>query len=142
MVYFLCKNCNSPPPFVCCLYGHQKTVIKTIPYCFKSKYPTARIILYCTELFIETPTSYRSQSATFWSYKHHDTAKGLLGISQNGAITFVSDLNVGRFSDRKITKDSGIYDLVEPDDSIMADRGFTLEDDLYLKVFHLTSHNF
>ena len=101
-----------------------------MPCSFKSKYPTTKIILDCTELFIEMPTSYKSQSATFPSYKHHNTAKCLVGISPNGAITFVSDLYAGKLLDRKITKDSGIYDFLEPGDSIMADRGFTLEDDL------------
>ena len=112
------------------IWASKETFVKTMPCCFKSKYPTTRIILDCTELFIEMPTSYRSQSATFSSYKHHNTAKGLVGISPNGTITFVSNLYAGRFSDRKITKDSGIYDLLEPGDSIMADRGFTLEDHL------------
>ena len=101
-----------------------------MPYCFKSKYPPTRIILDCTELFIDMPTSCRSQSATFSSYKHHSTAKGLVRISPNGAITLVSDLYAGRFSDWRITKDSGTYNLLEPGDSIMADRSFTLEDDL------------
>ena len=68
---------------------------------------TTRIIW--TVLFIEMPT-YRSQSSTFLSYKHHNTAKGLVGIYPNGAITFVSDLYAGRFSYRKITIDNGIYD--------------------------------
>ena len=76
------------------------------------------------------PTSYRSQSATFSSYKHHNIAKGLVRIPPNGAITFVSDLYAGTFSDRKITTDNGIYDLLEPGDSIIADCSFTLEDDL------------
>ena len=82
--------------------------------------------------------SYRSQSATFSSYKHHNTAKGLVGISPNGAITFVSDLYAGIFSDRNITKDSGIYDLLEPGNSIMVDRGFTLEDNLPEGISELT----
>ena len=76
------------------------------------------------------PTSYRSQSATFSNYKHHNTAKGLIGIAPNGAVTFVSDLYAGRVSDRKNTADSGIYKLLEPGDSVMADRGFELDDDL------------
>ena len=76
------------------------------------------------------PTSYRSKSATFSSCKRHNTAKGLVGISPNGAITFVSDFYAGTFSERKLTTYSGIYDLLEPGDTIMADRGFTLEDDL------------
>ena len=88
------------------------------------------MILDCTEIFIEMPTSYRSQSATFSNYKHHKTAKGLIGIARNGAVTFVSNLYAGRFSDQKITAHSGIYDLLEEGDSIMADRGFELDDDL------------
>ena len=112
------------------IWVSRETAVKTIPYCFKSKYPTTRIILDCAELFIQMPTSYRSQSSTFSSNKHHNTAIGLFGIFPNVAITFVSDLYAGRFRDRKITKDSGIYDLLEPRDSIMADRGITLEDDL------------
>ena len=52
------------------IWASKETVVKTMPYCFKSKYPTTRIILDCTELFIEMPTSYRSQSSTSSSYKH------------------------------------------------------------------------
>ena len=76
------------------------------------------------------PSSYRSQSVTFSSYKNHNTAKGLLGISPNGYPSFVSSLYVGRISDKKITKDCGILDLLEPGDQIMADRGFDIADDL------------
>ena len=101
-----------------------------MPQCFKKMYPHTRIILDCTEMFIQMPTSFRSQSATFSNYKHHNTAKGLIGIAPNGAVTFVSDLYAGRCSDRKITADGGIYDLLEKGGSIMADRGFTLNEDL------------
>ena len=76
------------------------------------------------------PYSYRSQSVTFSSYKNHNTAKGLLGISPSGYPSFVSSLYVGRISDKKITKDCGILDLLEPGDQIMADRGFDIADDL------------
>ncbi|XP_057290827.1 uncharacterized protein LOC130613510 [Hydractinia symbiolongicarpus] len=108
----------------------KKTVQDTMPNCFKKEYPSTRVILDCTQIFIEMPTSYRSQSATFSSYKHHNTAKGLVGIAPNGAVTFVSDLYAGRFSDKKITKNSGIYNLLQNGDSVMADRGFELDDDL------------
>ena len=42
----------------------------------------------------------------------------------------MSSLYVGRISDKKITKDCGILDLLEPGDQIMADRGFDIADDL------------
>ena len=47
-----------------------------------------------------------------------------------------------RFLDRNITKDSGIYDLLEPGDTIMADRGFTLKDDLPISYPTLISRHF
>ena len=76
------------------------------------------------------PSSYRSQSVTFSSYKSHNTAKRLLSISPSGYPSFVSSLYVGRISDKKITKDSGILPLLEPGDQIMANRGFDIADDL------------
>ena len=112
------------------IWATKQTVKETMPKCFIEKYESTRVILDCTELFIEMPTSFRSQSATFSNYKHKNTAKGLIGIAPNGAITFVSDLYCGRFSDKQITKDCGIYNLLEPGDSVMADRGFDIADDL------------
>ena len=48
------------------------------------------------------PTSYRSQSATFSKYyKHHNTAKGLIGIAPSGPVTLLSELYTGRCSDNK-----------------------------------------
>ena len=91
-------------------------------------YPTTRVIIDCTEIFTEMPTSYRSQSATFSSYKHHNTAKGLVGIAPSGAVTFVSDLYAGRSSDQKITKHCGILNLLENGDSLMANRGFDIKE--------------
>ena len=112
------------------IWDSKYTVVETMLTCFKELYPSTRVILDCTEIFIEMPTSYRSESATFSNYKHHNTAKGLIGIAPNGAVTFVSDLYAGRVCDRKITAGSGIYTLLEPGDSVMADRGFELDDDL------------
>ncbi|CAB4005346.1 Hypothetical predicted protein, partial [Paramuricea clavata] len=71
-----------------------------------------------------------ADSATFSSYKNHNTAKGLIGISASGYPSFVSSLYAGRTSDKKITKDRGILDLLEPGDQVMADRGFEIESDL------------
>ena len=69
-----------------------------------------------------------SQSITFSSYKHHDTAKGLKGIVV--ILSFVSSLYAGRVSDKKFTNDCGILKLLEPGDELMADRGFDTESDI------------
>lgn len=108
----------------------RELVDRFMPEEFKKEYPKTRVILDCTELFIETPSDYATQSATYSPYKHHNTAKGLLGISPNGMVTFVANLAPGRLSDKEVTRQSGLYKLLDAGDSVMADRGFLIEEDL------------
>ena len=75
-------------------------------------------------------SSFKIQSLTFSSYKHHNSAKGLIEVSPNGAITFVPELFPGRTSHRNVTKHSGISKSMERGDSVMADWGFDISEDL------------
>ncbi len=93
------------------IWPSRKFIDDNMPSCFKQVYPKTRVIIDCTEFFIEMPSSCRSQSITFSSYKNHNTAKGLIGISPNGYPSFVSSLYAGRTSDKKITNDCGILNL-------------------------------
>ena len=52
----------------------------------------------------------------------------LLGIATSGAPTFISDLYTGSISDKDITKQSGILELLEEEDECMADKGFNIKD--------------
>ena len=54
--------------------------------------------------------------------------KLLVGIAPNGAFTFISKLWSGSTSDRKIVQESGLIDLLEEGDHLMADRGFNIRD--------------
>ena len=117
------------------IWPSRKFIEDNMPSCFKQVYPKTRVIIDCTEFFIEMPSSCRSQSITFSSYKNHNTAKGLIGISPNGYPSFVSNLYAGRTSDKKITRDCGILNLLEPGDECMADRGFDIESDMPNGVF-------
>ena len=60
--------------------------------------------------------------------KYLEMKINVLIISPSGAITFVSDLYAGRCSDKQITVDCGILNLLQSGDSIMADKGFDIED--------------
>ncbi len=101
-----------------------------MPKSFKEMYSTTRVIIDCTEIYIEKPSSARSQAATYSNYKHFNTAKGLVGITPAGDVSFVSDLFTGRASDERATYECGIYQLHEEGDSVMADMGFDIEGDL------------
>ncbi|XP_022782216.1 leucine-rich repeat-containing protein 15-like [Stylophora pistillata] len=99
-----------------------------MPEVFQQKYPITRVILDCTELFIEKPSCFRAQSDTYSTYESHNTAKGLVGIAPDGALPFVSDLYGGHCSDKIIVKHCGILQLLEEGDSVMADRGFEIQE--------------
>ena len=58
------------------------------------------------------------------------TLKVLIAIAPNGLISFVSKEYCGRASDKAITEDSGFYNLLEPNDMIMADKGFQITEEL------------
>ena len=117
------------------MWAPRKTVDETMPECFRESYLNICVIVNCTELFIEQPSSLRSESIAYSSYKHHNTAKSLIRTAPSAVVTFVSDLLAGRVSDRKATRMSGLYKLLQTGGSIMADRGFDLESHLQPGVF-------
>ena len=117
------------------IWPSREEINKTMPEDFKVKYPNMRVILDCTEIKCQMPSSLLLNSRLFSSYKNHTTLKGLIGIAPSGAITFTSQLYTGSISDREIVERSGILDLpFSEGDDIMADKGFTIEDLLPLGV--------
>ena len=80
--------------------------------------------------YVETPSLPDIQQMTFSNYKNSNTFKVLVGISPSGGIIFISDLYPGSISDKELTRKSGILELLQRGDSVMADRGFDIQDDL------------
>lgn len=98
--------------------------------CFED-FPDVVIVVDCTELFAETPSSLKAHKQLFSNYKHHCTVKFLVGISPSGAITYVSPMFGGLASDKVITRASD--DLVvslKRGEEVMGDRAYTVQDDL------------
>ena len=115
-----------------------------MPECFRDTYPNTRVIIDCTELFCQKPSSLTIQSSLFSHYKRHITYRGLVGISPSGAITFVSEPYDGSTSDVEIVKRCCILnkELWSKDDDVMADRGFTIKKQLEPRSVTLSIHSF
>ena len=127
--------------WTCFLYQHikeidwtpsPKQVAGTLPQSFHDKYPKTFAIIDGSEVFLETPNDLHIQSSTWSSYKHHNTAKFLIACTPNGVVSFISPVYVGGISDVELTRVSGFLKTLEGkyDISVMADRGFTIKDQL------------
>ena len=115
------------------LYINLKSVVTMPPRStiqdlmdLKVTFPNCRLIIDSTELKTNTASSLKRQSLTYSHYKTGMTWKGLIGITPNDVLCFVSDLYCGSISDHQITKLSGLLDRLEPGDTIMADKGMIL----------------
>lgn len=72
-------------------------------------------------------------SQIYSNYINHTTFKGLIGITLCGTVSFISSVYTGWISDKEITDRSGILDLLEENDDVMADKGFLIQDLLKAK---------
>ena len=66
--------------------------MKNMPKVFpKAHHLNLKVIIDCSEVFIERPKFLDVQAATWSDYKSQNTVKFLIGISPIGCVTFSSD---------------------------------------------------
>ena len=68
------------------IWPSRDDVNRHMPEGFKKLYPSTRLILTCTQIFVQTPTSLLLQSQHYSTYRSNTTLKRLIGITPNGAI--------------------------------------------------------
>ena len=68
---------------------------KLMPLSFKKFYPCTRVVIDCTDFFIDIPSSFFRKSTTWSSYKNHNTVKCLIGIAPHGHVTFMPQVFEG-----------------------------------------------
>ena len=101
----------------------------TMPRCFRTNFGLSiTVVIDCFEIFTERPSDLKARALTWSSYKHHHTAKYLIGITPQGVICFISKGWGGRVSDKYLTENCGFLDKLEPGDCVLADRGFNIAD--------------
>ena len=91
------------------MWPSRDVLLETTPMCFRQHFKTKVV-------------------ETFSQYKHHNTAKFLIGITPQGVISYVSKAWGGRTSDKYLTENCGILKNLIPGDVVMADRGFDIDE--------------
>ena len=97
---------------------------------FRKHYMNVKCIIDCFEIFIERPSLLAARAATYSHYKKHNTVKVFIAIAPTGSICFISKGWGGRVSDRVITANCGFLNKLQYGDTVMADRGFNIGDEL------------
>ncbi|XP_068757544.1 uncharacterized protein [Montipora capricornis] len=115
---------------ICIHWPSKEQIFHYMPPIFKKLYPSLVSIIDCTELQMESPSSLDKKSLCYSSYKSRTTMKALIGITPNGVVSFTSELYCGSISDPDIVKRSGYLQHIQRGDSVMADKGFTIRDEL------------
>ncbi|XP_076083481.1 uncharacterized protein LOC143054364 [Mytilus galloprovincialis] len=109
----------------------RETMQRTLPSVFKSKFPRLTSIVDCFEIFIDRPKNLNARAKVYSNYKKHSTVKVFICCNPLGSVTYLSKAWGGRVSDNELVRSSGFINPIyhHPGDQILADRGFTLQDD-------------
>ncbi len=132
-------------PSICCaILLTSKTCSRILPsvlwhvkFWVEQLYSHCRVIIDCSEVFIETPSSFTARSQTYSNYKKHNTIKFLIGIMPFGTISYISRCWGGRVSDKNLTQECSFLSLLDPGEVVLADHGFSISEDIAMHSAHL-----
>ncbi|XP_077397348.1 uncharacterized protein LOC144033224 [Festucalex cinctus] len=118
-------------PLIC--WPDRDELRETMPMVFRKHFGRrVTCIIDCFEIFTECPSNLTARAQTWSNYKHHNTAKYLIGITPQGSVCFISEGWGGRVSDKQLTANCKFLDNLMNGDLILADRGFDIQEMIVL----------
>ena len=115
------------------IWPSRDAVRANMPKSFKPDFDMCRCIIDCAEISIEKTYNPKARAETWSNYKHQNTIKYLIGITPAGAISFLSNGEIGwggHASDKLITLDSNFLSKLNIGDEVLADRDFLVGEEL------------
>lgn len=73
------------------IWPDREMLGKTLPMDFRKHCPSCVVIIDCFEIFVDRASNRLTRSQTCCSYKPLDTVKYLIGITQQGTVSFISE---------------------------------------------------
>lgn len=113
----------------------------SMPMKFRKHFKNVVAIIDCFEIRVERPLNLLDRAGSFSWYKGTNTVKGAISITPQRTISWVSQMYGGRTTDVEITLDTKYVAVAEdgsftgkllPKDTVMADRGFLIAEELAL----------
>ncbi|XP_062612902.1 uncharacterized protein LOC134274651 [Saccostrea cucullata] len=95
-----------------------------------AEFSSARASMDALEMTQDIPSHMDMQAIAYSSYKSRHTVKALTCVAPNGSITYCSKLYPGSTSDVAIVRHSEVLKKFSAGDLILADKGFTIHDQL------------
>ena len=94
------------------------------------EFGSTRASIDAIEITQDIPTNLNVQAQAYSHYKSRHTVKAVTAVAPNGTIIYASSLYPGSVSDVAIVRHSKLLDQFEAGDLILADKGFTIHDQL------------
>jgi len=110
-------------------FPSQKKCEGSMPQSF-SEFHGVRASIDAVEITQDIPRKMDDQARTYSSYKSRHTVKAVTAVAPNGALTYSSLLYPGSTSDVAIVRHSKMLEMFVAGDLILADKGFTIHDQL------------
>lgn len=110
------------------IWPDKELVQYYMPESFKLYDKNTRVIIDGTEIKMQKPGNPVSQQVSWSSYKHSNTLKVLVGATPGGLLSYCSPAYAGSVSDRQTVERSDLLKKCEIGDSILADRGYNIQD--------------